>query len=206
MPRIGGMEKVDFWFDPSCPWTWVTSLWMCEVASLRDIEVNWHPFSLYFLNEGRELDPDYRKLTDYNFVGSRVTGAVAVTNPEKLSDFFMAVGTKYHNEARGKEDYEGILKEALGDCGLEAELFDRATAGEFDDFMRESTKAGLDIVGDQVGVPIVSFNDVGFFGPVIAKVPRGDEALKLWDGCLAAASVDSFYELKRSRNVKPQFD
>ena len=206
MASIEYMEKVDFWFDPSCPWTWVTSIWMREVASLRSFEVNWHPFSLYILNEGRELDPDYRKLTDYNFIGSRVTGAVATEAPEKLSDFFTAVGTKYHNEGRGKEDYAGILKEALADCGLDAELFERAEAGEFDESLRESTKAGLDIVGDEVGVPIVSFNGVGFFGPVIAKSPRGDEALKLWDGCLAVASVDNFYELKRSRNVRPQFD
>ncbi len=215
MPRPGdngGMTTsdntapvIDFWFDPACPWTWMTSRWMVEVQRQRDVEVRWHVLSLAVLNEGRDLDPEYRKSTDRTWRAARVVvGAEQEHGPEVVLPLYTAIGERHHPGGRNGE--REVLVEALAEVGLPADLVDRAETGEFDEAMRASTKAALDLVGDDVGVPVVSVDGVAFFGPVVSPAPKGDDALSLFDGCVAAARVPGFFELKRSRNVDPIFD
>lgn len=197
-------EKVNFWFDPSCPWTWITSRWLVEVSELRDLDVTWRPFSRFELNRDRELPEDYRKHIDEVRNWGRIGMAVAQTAPDTVGEFYTELGTRAHNNDQPHSD-ETILA-ALEAVGLDAELLERAKAGEFDDAVRASTQTGLDLVGDDVGVPIIEAAGTAFFGPVMSPAPQGEDAAKAWDGTLALAQTDGFFELKRSRDVGPIFN
>ena len=197
-------EKVYFWFVPSCPWTWITSRWLVEVSELRDLDVTWRPFSLFELNRDRELPEDYRKHIDEVRDWGRIGMAVAQTAPDTVGEFYTELGTRAHNNDQPHSD-ETILA-ALEAVGLAAELLERAKAGEFDDAVRASTQTGLDLVGDDVGVPIIEAAGTAFFGPVMSPAPQGEDAAKAWDGTLALAQTDGFFELKRSRDVGPIFN
>lgn len=196
-------EKVYFWFDPTCPWTWVTSRWLVEVGTLRDIDITWRPFSLYELNKDKDVPAEYMEKTIKNRCGARACAAVAAEAPEKLGDFYTELGERMFVAGEGFSSE--VVRAALEAVGLSAELCERGCAGEFDEDLVASTAAALELVGGDVGVPIIEIAGVAFFGPVISKAPKGDEATSLWDGALAMAKVPSFYELKRSRNVLPDF-
>jgi hypothetical protein len=196
--------KVEFWFDPSCPWAWITSRWILEVQAQRDIEVKWNIFSLAVLNEGRELKPEYRKRIDKSWGPVRVIAAAKKKNGyEVVLPLYTEIGTLFHPGA--KPVAKDTISEALQNLKLDASLINFYDSNEFDQDLRDSTKAALDLVGDDVGTPIISVEGVAFFGPVITPAPKGIEALKLWDGVVAAASVPGFFELKRTRTARPQF-
>lgn len=197
-------EKVSFWFDPSCPWTWITSRWLVEVSESRDLEISWEPFSLYELNKDKDVPADYWEHTKANRIISRSVGAVATNAPEKVGAFYTELGNRFFLDKKDKN--VETIGEALEAIGLDRSLLDAAEAGEFDSLLEESTKRALDKVGDDVGVPIIEVAETAFFGPVISPAPKGEEATALWDGILAAAKVPAFFELKRSRTVGPKFD
>jgi hypothetical protein len=196
--------KVEFWFDPSCPWAWMTSRWILEVQAQKDIEVKWNIFSLAVLNEGRELKPEYRERIDKTWGPVRVIAAAKKKNGyEVVLPLYTEIGTLFHPGA--KPVAKDTISEALQNLKLDASLINFYDSNEFDQDLRDSTKAALDLVGDDVGTPIISVAGVAFFGPVITPAPKGIEALKLWDGVVAAASVPGFFELKRTRTARPQF-
>lgn len=197
-------EKVNFWFDVSCPWTWITSRWLVDVSEQRDLDVTWRPFSLFELNKDRDLPEDYRKHIEDSRNFGRISMAVSKTSPDRVGEFYTELGTRIHNDEQPQTD-ETILA-ALSAVGLDAELLERVKAGEFDDAVRASTQAGLDLVGDDVGVPIIEAAGTAFFGPVMSPAPQGEDAAKAWDGTLALAQTDGFFELKRSRDVGPIFN
>lgn len=197
------MTTVDFWFDPTCPWAWMTSRWLTEVALQRELDIHWNILSLAVLNEGRELEPEYRAKIDKTWPTARVIAALGEDN-DAVARLYTALGERIHHQER--TDTEGIIREAIAECGLPAELATTAYTPEADDAMRASTRRALDLVGDDVGVPVIAINDVAFFGPVLSPAPHGEEALRLWDGCVAVASVPGFFELKRSRTVGPIFE
>ncbi|NLW13210.1 MAG: DsbA family protein [Trueperella sp.] len=197
-------EKVNFWFDVSCPWTWITSRWLVDVSEQRDLDVTWRPFSLFELNKDRDLPEDYRKHIEDSRNFGRISMAVSKTSPDRVGEFYTELGTRIHNDEQPQTD-ETILA-ALSAVGLDAELLERAKAGEFDDAVRASTQAGLDLVGDDVGVPIIEVAGVAFFGPVMSPAPQGADAVKAWDGTVALAQTKGFFELKRSRDVGPIFN
>lgn len=197
-------EKVNFWFDVSCPWTWITSRWLVDVSEQRDLDVTWRPFSLFELNKDRDLPEDYRKHIEDSRNFGRISMAVAETSPDKVGEFYTELGTRIHNDEQPQTD-ETILA-ALTAVGLDAELLERSKAGEFDDAVRASTQAGLDLVGDEVGVPIIEAAGTAFFGPVMSPAPKGADAVKAWDGTVALAQTKGFFELKRSRDVGPIFN
>lgn len=197
-------HKADFWFDPSCPWAWMTSRWMLEVTKLRDVEVSWHVLSLNVLNEGRELEPAYAAHMEEAKLPARVVVGVEQTaGPDMVEPIYTAIGTRFHP---GDNKTREALEEALAEVGLDKGLIERAEAGEFDEAMRASTKAALDLVGDDVGVPVISIDGTAFFGPVVTPAPKGEAAAKLWDGAVAVASTPGFFELKRTRTEGPIFD
>jgi len=194
----------DFWFDPMCPWAWMSSRWMLEVEKVRPVTTRWHVMSLAVLNEGRDLPEDYRALLERAWGPVRVCIAAEQTHgAEVLLPLYSALGKRIHLEQRRDDD---LIVEALAEVGLPASLADAATSTEHDGALRASHHQGMDPVGYDVGTPVIHVEGVAFFGPVVTPAPKGDEAGKLWDGVRLVAGVQGFYELKRSRTEGPIFD
>jgi hypothetical protein len=199
-------------FDPLCPWAWMTSRWLLEVEKVRPIEVTWSVMSLAVLNEGRDgIDEGYREFLGRAWGPVRVvTAAVRDHGPAYTKKLYDAIGTRIHPGGMGGSD-EGqrqAVTEALAEVGLPARLmdyYDNVPGDEIDTLLRASHERGIALVGDDVGTPIVSFGDVAFFGPVVTPAPKGEAAGKLWDGCLLVAGTPGFYEIKRTRTVGPDF-
>jgi protein-disulfide isomerase-like protein with CxxC motif len=201
---------VDFWFDPSCPWAWMASRWVDEVAAHRELTVNWHIMSLAILNENNDVSDDYRAFFPRALRYARVVAAAeALHGPASLKPLYDALGTRIHLERRAT-DVEAVIAESLAEAGLPADLADRAQPDadgvfEFETQLRASHRSGIELVGNDVGTPIIAIDGVAFFGPVISPAPTGEAALALWDGVVAVASYDGFFELKRSRTRDPIF-
>ncbi|MER8225785.1 DsbA family protein [Streptomyces sp. NPDC094143] len=202
---------VDFWFDPLCPWAWMTSRWVLEVEKVRDIKVRWHVMSLSVLNEDKldELPERYRELLETGWGPVRVVIAAQQEHgAEVLGDLYTALGTRIHNqgEGHGKETVAAALK----DVGLPDSLMEHWDATPYEAELRASHKEGIDKVGQDVGTPVIAVpgadgEQIAFFGPVVTPAPKGEEAARLWDGTLAVASVPGFYEIKRTRTKGPDF-
>jgi hypothetical protein len=198
-------NQADFWFDPLCPFAWVTSRWIGEVEAVRDIKTIWHVMSLSVLNEGRDLDAGYRELMDRGWGPVRVIIAAKEQHgDEVVKPLYDAMGTLIH--VGGEKDFGIVISKALAECGLPASLADAATTDAFDTQLRASHEEGISLVGQDVGTPVVAFNGIAFFGPVLTRIPRGEQAGQLWDATVTLASYPHFFEIKRSRTESPEFD
>lgn len=199
-------NKVDFWFDPACPFAWCTSRWILEVEKVREISIEWHLISLGVVNEGRELPADYRKHIDGTWGAIRVVAAAAARHGDGvLGDLYTAIGSRFHGGSgeHGEDFRKRSVSEALAQLGLEQDLMEAWDSTDYDDALRVSTKGAQELVGDDVGTPVLALNGVGFFGPVITRVPKGELAGEIFDASVTLANYPHFFELKRSRTEDP---
>jgi protein-disulfide isomerase-like protein with CxxC motif len=198
--------RVDFWFDPICPWAWITSRWILEVEQVRPVEVAWHVMSLAVLNENKEDMPEqYREAMRSAWGPVRVVIAAQQRyGQEVVGPLYTALGTRIHHEKAPRE--RATIEAALAEVGLPADLADTMDSTEYDGAVRASHADGIDRVGYDVGTPVISVNGTSIFGPVVSPIPRGEAAARLWDGVLLIAGTDGFFELKRSRTRDPIFD
>ena len=200
------LTPVDFWFDPLCPWAWITSRWMLEVQQARPVEVTWHVMSLAVLNEGKtDLPGQYADFLATAWGPVRVvTAAEQKFGPSVLGPLYTALGTRFHHDKAPRD--RATIEAALAEAGLPADLADAMDSTEYDEALRASHADGIERVGYEVGTPIISVNGTSIFGPVVSPIPRGEAAAKLWDGVMLVTQTDGFFELKRSRTRDPIFD
>ncbi len=197
--------KAEFWFDPVCPWAFITSRWILEVAKVRDIEITWNIFSLPHLNKDREMPEKYKAIFANSWACARIIKSVEKDfGKEKTLPLYSAISTRIHvlKEAVSKD----LLSDSLKKVGLDTKYLVEMNNSDWDKEIIQSHERGIKLVGDDVGTPIIAINGIGFFGPVISPAPKGEEAGKLWDGVVLSASYPGFFEIKRSRTVGPIFD
>ena len=197
--------RADFWFDPICPWAWLASRWILSAAEVRPIDVHWHVMSLAYLNSEKEDLPEkYGERLREAWGPVRVCiAAQEAFGDQVLLPLYTELGNRFHLEGKPKD--RATIEEALTAAGLPINLADAADSEEFDKALKISHHQGMDQVGYEVGTPVISVEGVAFFGPVVTPAPRGEAAGVLWDGVLAVAGTDGFFELKRSRTRDPDF-
>ena len=202
-------ENVQFWFDPVCPWAWITSRWMLEVEKVRPVRADWRIMSLAYLNltqhEGKDLSPDYLERMGRAWGPVRVCAAAAQrSGPGILGPLYTAIGTRLH--VQGRREDPAVLPESVAEVGLPSSVAEAATSTDFDELIKKSHHEAFDDVGLDVGTPVVRIRGRALFGPVITPAPKGDAAGRLWDGLALVAEADGFFELKRTRDRRPTFD
>ena len=190
---------VVLYVDPACPFAWITSRWLLEVAKERPIDLEFRVMSLGAVNEGKELPPDYRARIDQSWVATRIAATIVQERGQQaFSDFYTAFGTSYHTERR--QDAPLALTKALAEAGLPAELTEAGQTTERDEALRETQRYLDGLVGNDVGTPVIVLAGTAFFGPVCSSILRGEQATAMFDGLLALAKAPSFAELKRGRD------
>ncbi|QWC85901.1 disulfide bond formation protein DsbA [Nocardioidaceae bacterium] len=197
-------QTADFWFDPLCPWAWMTSRWMLEVEQVRPVTTRWHVMSLAVLNEGQDVPEEYAEAMKRAWGPVRVCIAAAQDHgDEVLLPLYTALGNRIHLQDRTPD--RPLIEEALREVDLPVELAAAAESEAYDEQLRASHQDGIDRVGQDVGTPVIEVEGTAFFGPVVTPTPKGEAAGRLWDGAVLVASTPGFFELKRSRDKGPDF-
>lgn len=197
-------RTVELFVDPACPFAWMTSRWLGHATEVREFTPRFSVMSLAVLNEGRDLDPGYRRGIDDAWGAARLAIAIdAAEGNAALSRWYTAWGERFH-VGGDQDDRKRVAEQALAETELPASLleaYDHVPGDATDTALRASHERAISMVGDDVGTPVISFGEgTAYFGPVISPAPRGEEAGKLLDGMEALASVTGFFEVKRSRD------
>ena len=191
-------DTADFWFDPMCPFAWITSRWILEVQQVRDIDVQWHVMSLTYLNQRKEVSDEYRDRLAPGWGPVRVLMAAQEhVGDQALLPLYTEMGERIHHEKSGITPE--MAESALAAAGLPTDLVKAWSDDSYDEAIKKSHHKGMDQVGDDVGTPTIGFAGSAFFGPVLTAIPRGEEAGRIWDACVTLSAYPSFFELKRTR-------
>ena len=202
--NMASAQKVDMWFDPICPFAWITSRWLLEAAAVRDLEVTWNIMSLAQLNKDREMDEAHKAAFTRSWDAVRLVAAVKEKHGnDAVIALYNAMGTRIHLKKEKVSDE--LLTAALAEAGLPSDLFAVAKDESWNEPMIASHDRAISLVGNDVGTPVVAIGDAAFFGPVISPAPKGEQAGRLWDGLALCLEVPGFYELKRARKGGPDF-
>ena len=196
---------VDFWFDPTCEWSWLTSRWLLDVQEVRPIKIVFHLLSLSVLDEGRDLPPETRSRRDAAWAHGRVALAVGEQfGQEQLAAFYAALGSRIHarDEGLGRE----VIEASLADVGLPAELADSGWVDDNDDALRRSHSEAMDAVGFDSGSPVIRIQGAAFCGPIFSSRPHGEEAGQVFDAIARLDAFPGFVELNRLRPAEPTID
>jgi len=197
--------NVEFWVDPACPFCWTTARWMVdEVVPNRDVHVTWRPISLKLKNDPPQDSPFYESVTFTHNLLRVMESARTTEGDDAFFDLYWEAGTRIHHDGNRSFDPAELLESV----GLDAKHAAAFGDDSWDVVIRESMDEGLALVGNDVGTPIIAItnsdgNKVGYFGPVISRVPPTDKSLAMWDALVAMMDVDSFFELKRTRTGRP---
>ncbi|MFC7373777.1 MULTISPECIES: disulfide bond formation protein DsbA [unclassified Brachybacterium] len=196
-------RTVELFVDPACPYAWMTSRWLLGAAEVREVTPKFSVMSLYVLNEGRDLDPDYRRSTDQNWAPARLAIEISrMHGDEAFARWYTAWGERFH--VGGDKDRRAVAEQALEAAELPASLmdvFDPVADDETDTELRASHERAISMVGQDVGTPVISFGEgTAYFGPVVSPAPKGEDAGRLLDAMATMATLEGFYELKRTRS------
>lgn len=195
---------VRFWFDPACPFCWITSRWLVRVATQREVTIEWSPISLLLKNGTREGEPFFAEVTASHGMLRTVEALRAAGQGHRIGELYTELGRVLHVEGTTVD-----LRAVLTGLGLDPAFAAAADDAEHDAAVRTSMDEGLALVGDAVGTPIIAVDRpdgtgrIGLFGPVITELPDVEASLRLWDGFLAMVATDGFFELKRTRSSAP---
>jgi predicted DsbA family dithiol-disulfide isomerase len=197
-------QNVDMWFDPICPFAWITSRWLLEASQVRDIEVTWNVMSLAHLNRDQEMDASRKESMNKSWTATRLIAAVkAKSGNEAVAALYTALGKRIHLQKEKVNDE--LLAGALADAGLPGDLISEAANEAWNLDVIESHERAISMVGNDVGTPVLAIGEAAFFGPVISPAPKGEAAGKLWDGFVLCLQTPEFFELKRARKRGPDF-
>ena len=209
---------LDFFFDPICPWAWITSRWVVNVSEQRDYEVDWRFISLWMLNEDNDrawYTPQYRAGHYRGQQGLRIADSIRQGDDDAsaVGRWYTAIGEALHAGGQREQataDALGWYAGLLEGAGFDVAHLAAADDDSHDAYIRADTELALSRTGRDVGTPILTFhpradNEASFFGPVISKAPRGAEAVELWDAVEKLATMSGMAELKRSNRVAPDF-
>lgn len=196
--------NVEFYFDPSCPFSWITSRWLHVVSAERDIKITWQPFSLALKNNELTKLPGETSYAKIHRSTHRLIRVILEASKQgaDIGELYTAAGIQIH--VVGKEVDDKLINHVIKSQQLAESLLAVADDTNLDKELQGSIKNATDIVGNDVGVPIIIFDAPsggrqGYFGPVLNELPDKDESLLIWDGLSKLANVSSFYELKRTR-------
>ena len=204
-PTSSTPTVVDLWFDPMCPWAWLTSRWILEARKVRAIDVRFHIMSLAVLNEGKELPPEFVDMMNKAWGPVRVIAAAQKSHGQEVTEpLYTAISRRIFVDDR--RDDPAVIVDALAELGLPADLALAVSSHDYDDDIRRSHQASQDAAAMEIGTTVMAINGVGYFGPVISPAPKGEAAGQLFDGIALLSGIDGFYEIKRARTQPPAFD
>lgn len=204
----GDRVTVDFWFDPVCPYSWIGSRWLLEVEQSRPVDVRWHVMSLYLLNEHRTDDPSYLDYLREVSGAARVATAAAYRfGSDVLRELYSGFGEVIFDHWRyaTRDECREAMRAALVRARLPLDLVEVFDTTEYDGDLRRSHLTAMAAVGDEGGTPSTALNGVAFSGPVLSSIPRGEDATRIFDGCLLLTGFHDFFEIKRTRTAEPVF-
>jgi 2-hydroxychromene-2-carboxylate isomerase len=202
------MADIEYFFDPACPFAWVTSQWVRAVQAERPMPVQWRFISLAFINEGNTIPEQFRAPMQRSLQLLRLCAAAQATQGNgAVGRLYQAFGTTIHVEQRPEHLYDDAgVKHVLEKLSLDTSLIDALDDSSFDDVIRASGNEALELAGGDVGTPIITVTSgATFFGPIISKAPGGKEAVALWDAFETITNTPSFSELKRNKRAPLDF-